>query len=96
MGLGEQVARELQRDTVELCRVLDANDFTARFHGREAELEARLELEHERYRAAVAEADLSTVVIWAGQGLDAIVAVDSASAAMAGLVEETERALAGR
>jgi len=71
-----------------------ANDFSARFHGREAELETRLELEHERYRAAVAAADISTVVIWAGQGLDAIHAVEPASEAMARLVEETERSLA--
>ena len=69
------------------------NDFSARWHGHEAELEAQLGSEHERYKAAAAAADFTTTVVWAGQGLDSINAVEPASEVMARLVRETEHAL---
>ncbi|HEY0466214.1 MAG TPA: nitronate monooxygenase, partial [Polyangiaceae bacterium] len=69
------------------------NSFSARWHGHEAELEARIDIEHERYRAAAATADLSTVVVWAGLGIDSIDSIEPASEVMARLVRETEQAL---
>lgn len=70
-----------------------ANEFSARWHGHESELEAQLGTEHERYQAAALAADLTTVVVWAGQGIDSIAAVEPASEVMARLVRETEQAL---
>ena len=70
-----------------------SNDFTARYHGHEAALEARLDIEHERYRAAVAANDVSTMVVWAGQGLDAIRRIEPASEVVARLAAETARSL---
>ena len=70
------------------------NEFSARWHGHELELEAQIDIEYERYKAAAAAADLSTVVIWAGRGIDAIDAIEPASAVMARLAREAEHALA--
>jgi nitronate monooxygenase len=66
------------------------NEFTARWHGHEEELAANLADEHARYQAAVLRNDLSTVVVWAGRGIDAIAAVEPTSAVMARLVREAE------
>jgi nitronate monooxygenase len=69
------------------------NEFTARWHGHEEELAANLADEHARYQAAVLKNDLSTVVVWAGQGIDAIAAVEPTRLVMARLVREAELAL---
>jgi nitronate monooxygenase len=69
------------------------NEFTARWQGRETELETQIGVEHERYKAAVVAADFSTLVVWAGQGLDSIHAIEPASEVVARLVREAEQAL---
>jgi len=69
------------------------NEFSARWHGHELELEAQIEIEYQRYKAAAAAADLSTAVLWAGQGIDSIDAIEPASAVMARLAREAEHAL---
>lgn len=66
------------------------NDFSARWHGRESELDAHLDVEHERYQAAARTADLASLVVWAGTGLDAIDAIEPAADVLARMVREAE------
>ncbi|MBC8037778.1 MAG: nitronate monooxygenase [Rhizobiales bacterium] len=49
-----------------------ANEFTAAWHGREAELASRIDAEKERFWSAMREGDVSTAVVFAGEGLDLI------------------------
>ena len=68
------------------------NDFTARWHGREGELAGDGEMA--RYRAAAAQGDTDTAVIFTGEGADLIDDVPSAGEIVTRLVAEAERALA--
>ena len=70
------------------------NDFTARWHGRERELAGSIDGEMARYRAAAAQGDTDTAVIFTGEGADLIDDVPSAGAIVTRLVAEAERALA--
>ena len=72
-----------------------ANRFSGRWHGREAVLAADA-AERARYAAARAGGDLDTAVVWAGEGVDLIRAVEPAGAIVDRLVREAEAALAGR
>ena len=74
-------------------RALD-NEFTQRWHGREAELAAALDEETPRYWKASETGDLATALVWAGEGLDLIHDVPPASALVESLVADAERALA--
>jgi len=49
-----------------------ANEFTARWHGREAELAGRLDAEKERFWSAARTGDVNTAVVFAGEGVDLI------------------------
>ena len=70
------------------------NDFTRRWHGREAELEAALATEGPRYKAASEAGDLDTALTWSGEGVDLIRDVPTAVELVARLVAEAETALA--
>jgi nitronate monooxygenase len=70
------------------------NDFTARWHGREGELAGAGDGEMARYRAAAAQGDTDTAVIFTGEGADLIDDVPSAGEIVTRLVAEAERALA--
>ncbi|HKY94828.1 MAG TPA: nitronate monooxygenase, partial [Kiloniellales bacterium] len=71
-----------------------ANEFTERWHGHEAELQASLDSETPRYWRASEAGDLSTALVWAGEGLDLIHDVPPASALVESLSADAERALA--
>jgi nitronate monooxygenase len=70
------------------------NDFTGRWHGREGELASAGDGEMARYRAAAAQGDMDTAVIFTGEGADLIDDVPSAGEIVTRLVAEAERALA--
>jgi nitronate monooxygenase len=70
-----------------------SNDFTERWHGREAELKSALDSETPRYWKASEAADLATALVWAGEGLDQIHDVPPAGALVESLVADAERAL---
>lgn len=69
------------------------NEFTQRWNGREAELKRALDSETPRYWKASDAGDLSTALVWAGEGLDLIHDVPPAGALVESLVAEAERAL---
>jgi nitronate monooxygenase len=54
------------------------NEFSARWHGREDELAAG-QVEHERGYLAAGEDDFATRVVWAGEGVDLVRDIPSAS-----------------
>lgn len=70
------------------------NAFTSRWHGQERALSESLESEKARYTAASAAGDVSTAVVWAGEGLDMIDAVLPAAEIVERMVAEAETALA--
>jgi nitronate monooxygenase len=70
------------------------NDFTARWHGREAELAAAAAQEMPRYRAAVEAGDFGTGVIFVGEAADLIGDVPTAADLVSRMVAEAETALA--
>ena len=72
-----------------------ANDFSAKWHGSEAALEADPGA-RERYREAEKTAAYDAAVIWAGEGIDLIHAVEPAGAIVERVVIEAEAALARR
>ncbi len=71
-----------------------ANDFSSRWHGREAALHGALATERPRYFAAADRGDTGTMVVWAGEGLDLIKAIEPAAAIVERIVTEAEDALA--
>jgi nitronate monooxygenase len=71
-----------------------ANDFTRRWHGREADLAAGLEAENARYQAAAGTGDVGTAVVWAGEGVDLIHGIEPAEAILSRIVAEAEACLA--
>jgi nitronate monooxygenase len=70
-----------------------ANDFSARWHGREGGLTANAETEKARYFAAADKGDTGTMVVWAGEGLDLIKAVEPAADIIERIVAEAKAAL---
>jgi nitronate monooxygenase len=62
------------------------NGFTERWHGREAELRDNLATEQAAYREAVQRGDVDTAVVFAGEGVDGIHAVEPAAAVVEALV----------
>lgn len=69
------------------------NAFTERWHGNEDGLARRLDTERPRYAAAAAAGDVSTAVVFAGEGVDLIHGIAPAQAVMDALIAETEAAL---
>jgi len=70
-----------------------ANDFTRRWHGREAGLRADLDAERARYFAAADKGDPDTMVVWAGEGLDLFAQVEPAADIVHRMMAEAEAAL---
>ncbi len=70
-----------------------ANDLTQRWHGHEAALEGARDAEGPRYAAAAASGDVNTSVVWAGEGIDLVHAVEPAGAIVDRLVSEAHAAL---
>ncbi len=69
------------------------NGFTARWHGREGELAAALAQERGVYRAAAAEGDVDTAVVWAGEAVDLIHGLESAGDLVRRIGDEAEAQL---
>jgi nitronate monooxygenase len=69
------------------------NDLTARWHGREAELERARPSEQPRYTAAAAAGDVDTAVVWAGEGLDLVRDVEPAATILGRIIDEAASAL---
>lgn len=88
------VVRERDWPEIYPGRVI-ANAFSARWHGREAELKSSLATEKPRYLEAAAKGDSDTAVIFAGEGLDLVREVLPAAAIVERLVTEAERSLKG-
>jgi nitronate monooxygenase len=72
------------------------NRFSETWHGREAALAAAGESERARYAAAAAGGDVDTAVVFAGEGIDLIHAVEPARVILERIVGEAEAALARR
>jgi nitronate monooxygenase len=71
------------------------NRFSATWHGREGEL-ARAAGENARYAAAAAAGDFDTAVVFTGEGIDLIHAIEPARLIVERVVREAEAALARR
>ncbi|HEY3908859.1 MAG TPA: nitronate monooxygenase [Stellaceae bacterium] len=72
------------------------NPFSETWHGNEAALAAAAAHENPRYAAAAAKGDVDTGVIFIGEGLDLIHAVEPAGVILERVVGEAEAALARR
>jgi nitronate monooxygenase len=101
MASGEDTVRTSVFDTVRGHHWPDVitgralcNDFTARWHGRERELDAELDGEMAYYQAAAACGDVETSVVFAGEGADLINDLLPAGEIVTRLVADAERALA--
>jgi len=70
-----------------------ANDFSARWHGRDGDLEKAIGAERDRYWAAAKAGDTSTAVVFAGEGLDLIREVKPAGDIVREIAEDAERRL---
>ncbi|OIQ92268.1 nitronate monooxygenase [mine drainage metagenome] len=69
------------------------NRFMERWDGREGELALALERERPGYQAAAGAGDYDTAVVWAGEAVDLIKAVDSAATLVARIGAEAEARL---
>jgi nitronate monooxygenase len=69
------------------------NGFMQRWDGRESDLADALETERAGYQAAAREGDYDTAVVWAGEVVDLINSVESASALVARISAEAEAQL---
>jgi nitronate monooxygenase len=70
-----------------------SNDFSNRWHGREIALEQALSSERDRFWTAVKAGDVSTAVVFAGEGLDLIHDVKPAGDILRAIVEDAEATL---
>jgi nitronate monooxygenase len=70
-----------------------ANDLSSRWHGHEDELERSLASERARYAAAALAGDVNTAVVWAGEGVDLMQAVEPATAIIERMVAEARATL---
>lgn len=66
------------------------NEFAARWHGREAALAARLAEQQRAYREAAAHGDTGTAVVFAGEAVDLIDAIEPAHTILERIVAEAE------
>ncbi len=73
-----------------------ANDFSARWHGRESELAANIPAEAEKFWAAARTGDVRTAVVFAGEGLDLIHGIKPAGELVANIAAEAESLLVSR
>jgi nitronate monooxygenase len=87
------IARRLPWPAEFTARAL-RNDFTKRWHGREAALEQALDQEQPRYARAVEAKDFDTAAVWAGEGIDLIQDVVPARQIVERLVADAEEAMA--
>ena len=69
------------------------NGFMERWHGRESDLADAVETERAAYQAAARDGDYDTAVVWAGEVVDLIKSVESASALVARISAEAEAQL---
>lgn len=69
------------------------NDFTRRWHGREAELSAQAG-EFDLYRGASQSEDFDTAVVWAGEGVDLVKGVLPAERVVEAFITEAEASIA--
>ena len=69
------------------------NRLSERWHGREAELQAQVADERERYRAAAAVGDVSSAVVWASEAIDLIRDLPPAGEIVERMVSEAGAAL---
>ena len=69
------------------------NDFAARWHGREAALYADLEHQQAQYRQAAADGDTDTAVVFAGEAVDLIDAVEPAGDIVSRMVDQARERL---
>jgi nitronate monooxygenase len=106
----ERLLRAAETDTVQ-TRVFDIalgagypnetpgralrNRFTGQWHGKEADLAARLPAENERLRRARAADDLDTYHVYAGQAIGLVRAVEPAGAIIGRLAAQAEAAIRG-
>ena len=70
-----------------------ANDFTAAWHGREAELVSCIGTEKERFWSAMRDGDVSTAVVFAGEGVDLIHAIKPAAEIVREIAADAEALL---
>jgi nitronate monooxygenase len=89
------VVRELDWPAPYTGRAL-ANDFTARWHGREDALRAALPAELARYAAARDAGDPDTLVLFAGEGVDLVTDCPPAAEVIARIAEDARRLHAPR
>ena len=73
-----------------------ANAFGREWHGRERELERAAQSERPRYAAAAATGDFDTAVVYTGEAIDMIDAVEPAADILRRVIAEAEAALARR
>ena len=71
------------------------NRFMKTWHGREDDLAATLASERPAYRQATEAGDFDTAMVWAGEGVDLIDAVDDAAALVARIGADAEALLRG-
>lgn len=69
------------------------NGFMDRWHGREDDLAAALDTERAGFQAAARDGDYDTAMVWAGEAVDLIKSVESASALVARISTEAEAQL---
>lgn len=69
------------------------NRFMEHWDNRESELVAALETEHIAYQAAVSEGDYDTAVVWAGEIVDMVKSIESATTLVAQISREAETQL---
>lgn len=69
------------------------NHFMECWDSREGDLTKTLEAEHAGYQAAARDGDFNTAVVWAGEAVDLITKVESASALVARISAEAEAQL---
>jgi len=67
-----------------------SNEFSARWHGREAELRGALPEQATSYAQAAAAGDLATAVVWGGEGLDLVRDIQPAEQILARIMREAE------
>jgi nitronate monooxygenase len=73
-----------------------ANAFGRKWHGREEALEAHIDTERTHYTAAAAAGDFDTAVIYTGEAIDMIHAIEPAAAIVQRVVAEAKAALTRR
>jgi nitronate monooxygenase len=69
------------------------NRFIERWHGRERELSAALDVERGPYQTATREGDIDTAVVWAGEAVDLILSVERAATLVQRISAQAEQQL---